>query len=321
MSRLLPRYPVYVVSKGRHFRPLTAKFLKRDGVPFYIVVEPQERDAYVEAMAKLGVEADRVLVLPFSNLGKGSIPARNWIWEHAKASGAFRHWILDDNIRDILRLYKGQRVVCRAGPAMLALEDFTDRFENVAIAGMNYKMFGFPRHPVFFLNVHVYSCILIRNDLPLRWRGRYNEDTDLCLQALSAGWCTILTNVFLADKLPTLQMKGGNMDQLYQGDGRLKMARDLERAWPGVVRVTRRFGRPQHMIDWRKFSTPLQPKPEWAGAYGPQPTGLLAEVTPPSTQTPGEDEYGLELALRAPREKLDQEIGRYFDDYQNERGR
>ena len=43
---LLPRYPVYVPSKGRHDRCLTAKFLQRDGVPFHFVVEPQEFDAY-----------------------------------------------------------------------------------------------------------------------------------------------------------------------------------------------------------------------------------------------------------------------------------
>jgi hypothetical protein len=52
-------------------------------------------------------------------------------------------------------------------------------------------------------------------------------------------------------------LKGGNTDALYHGDGRLKMARALERLWPGVVKVDRRFGRPQHVINWKKFDTPL----------------------------------------------------------------
>ncbi len=36
------------------------------------------------------------------------------------------------------------------------------------------------------------------------------------------------------------------------------MARALERLWPGVVRVSRRYKRPQHVINWRKFDTPLK---------------------------------------------------------------
>ena len=57
----------------------------------------------------------------------------------------------------------------------------------------------------------------------------------------------------------TMTMKGGNMAQLYQGDGRLTMARSLERMWPGVVSINRRFGRPQHVVknSWRNFDTSL----------------------------------------------------------------
>lgn len=273
-ERLLPRYPVYVISKGRADCCLTARFLLEDRVPFHIVVEPQEVDDYAR-------EFDRSLlyVLPFSNLGLGGIPARNWVWEHAKASGAERHWILDDNIRCLHRRYKARRIRCESGVALRVCEDFVDRYENIAVAGLDYTMFimNGQRHPPFSLNVHVYSCLLIRNDLPHRWRGRYNEDTDLCLQVLSDGWCTVLFNAFLADKMATMTMKGGNATELYKGDGRLQMARSLERAWPGVVQTKRRYGRPQHVIKaaWGNFDTPLRRKPgvvvpEGVNEYGMQ---------------------------------------------------
>lgn len=132
-QRVLPRYPVYIISKGRYENPITARCLKRDGVPFRIVVEPQEADHYGVA-----VGAEHVLTLPFANLGKGSIPARNWVWEHAVESGAERHWILDDNLYHFYRRYKARKVYCDAGPALRAAEDFTDRYENIAIAGLNY---------------------------------------------------------------------------------------------------------------------------------------------------------------------------------------
>jgi hypothetical protein len=132
--------------------------------------------------------------------------------------------------------------------------------------------------------------MLIRTDLPYRWRGRYNEDTDLCLQALSAGWCTVLINTFLAWKPQTMTRKGGNTDTLYEGDGRLKMARALERMWPGVVTVDRRFHRPQHVVNWKKFDTPLRLKPgidldalraQGANEYGMTLTQVAPEIRSP----------------------------------------
>jgi hypothetical protein len=95
--------------------------------------------------------------------------------------------------------------------------------------------------------------------MPYRWRLLYNDDTDLCLQVLSGGLCTVLFNAFLVQKLGTMVVPGGNTEDLYQNDGRLRMARALERVWPGVVTTDRRFQRPQHVVKdaWRKFDTPL----------------------------------------------------------------
>lgn len=262
------RAPIYVISKGRHDCCLTARFLIEDGVDFKIVVEPQEKDLYAK---EFGVK--RLLVLPFSNLGLGSIPARNWVWEHSKKIGAKQHWILDDNIRYMGRRYHGLRLRCNAGKALAAVEDFYLRYENIGMIGLNYYMFAPDRVnlPPFVVNCHVYSCMLIRNDLPYRWRGRYNEDTDLCLQIIAGGYCTVLTNAFLIQKMRTMNMKGGNSDQLYQGDGRLKMARSLERMWPHIVQVKRTCGG-LLMIDWGKLKGSLKlkkgQKPRKPSEYG-----------------------------------------------------
>lgn len=131
-------------------------------------------------------------------------------------------------------------------------------------------MFGFPcgkGRPPFYLNCHVYSCMLIDNNLEQRWRGTYNADTDLCLQVLAAGLCTVQFNVFMADKRQTMTQSGGNTEN-YKGDGRLKMARSLERVWPQVAVVGRRYNRPQHVIryNWTRFDTPLKRDPsiDWS---------------------------------------------------------
>lgn len=256
-----PRYPIYIPSKGRADRCLTARALAGDGVPFWLVVEPQEADLYA---AEFGRE--RLLVLPFRDLGS-VVPARNWIKEHATAAGYARHWQLDDNIRDVYRWW-AKRIRVDFGVALRVCEDLTDRYTNVAVSGLNYVMFGTsdPKHDrgPLAVNVHVYSCSLILNATPYRWRGRYNEDTDYCLQVLADGWCTLLVLSFMVMKIATMLVKGGNTEALYQGDGRLRMARALERLWPGVVSVDRRWGRPQHVVrqSWRRFDTPLQLRPD-----------------------------------------------------------
>jgi hypothetical protein len=288
----MPRYPIYIPSKGRWDVCYTAKALARDSVPFRLVVEPQEADAYAGVFGR-----DFLLVLPFSNLGMGSIPARNYIWDHARQSGSERHWVLDDNMRRFLRRWKSRRIPCHAGSALGITEDFVDRYENVAIAGLAYEMFAktHGQFTPFFHNVHVYSCMLLMTGLPFRWRGRYNEDTDLCLQVLSAGWCTILMYAFLVTKIASMTVKGGNTSELYAGDGRLKMAKSLERMWPGVVTTSRRFSRPQHMVkdSWKRFDTPLKLKPGLQLPEGPDEHGMrltkFREVTSPTFRSLLED--------------------------------
>jgi len=255
-----PRWPVYVITKGRWKSRLTIKAMERMKMPHYVVVEPQERKKYAKRIG----EYSTLLVLPFSNLGQGSIPARNWCWEHSiKELKAPFHWMVDDNIGKFCRLNRNLKVECATGVMFRVLEDFVDRYENVALAGPQYWMFA-PRraqHPAFSLNTRIYSCILIRNDLPFRWRGRYNEDTDLSLRCLKAGWCTILSYAFIQYKMPTMTMKGGNMEELYKGDGRLKMAESLKEQHPGITEVVWKWGRWQHSVDYSLCNNKLRRKP------------------------------------------------------------
>jgi len=249
-----PQFPVYIISKGRWEPRLTSKALDKMDVPYHIVIEPQEYAQYSAV-----IDPQKILVLPFSNLGQGSIPARNWVWAHSMQQGASWHWILDDNLRDFYRLNKNLKVRGTTGVYFKVAEDFVLRYENVAIAGFQYELLT-PRKskvPPFYLNTRIYSCILIRNDIPFRWRGRYNEDTDISLRVLKAGWCTILFNAFLCDKMPTMTMKGGNTDQLYRQDdkfdGRLEMAKSLQQQHPDVVDITWKWGRWQHQVNYNPF--------------------------------------------------------------------
>ena len=218
---MLPRYPVYIVSKGRWKNRLTSRALDLMGVPYKMIVE---QDQLLDYQAEIGRE--RCLVLPqryldeydtCDDLGdsksKGPGAARNFAWDHAIELGSKRHWVMDDNLDAFHRLNRNIKRESDTPAVFAAMEDFVDRYENVPIAGPNYYSFvkAADGVPAFTTNTRIYSCLLIENDAPYRWRGRYNEDTDLSLRVLKDGLCTIQFNAFLQGKVTTQKMKGGKV--------------------------------------------------------------------------------------------------------------
>jgi hypothetical protein len=258
-----PKHPIYIPSKGRHDTMITSKSLTRMKVPHNIVVEPQEVELYEKALHEFKLkDYATILELPFSNLGLGSYPARNWAWDHSKSIGAEKHWCIDDNIADFYRLNENQRIRVESGVIFKMAEDFVDRFENVPVSGFNYRFFIAPnsKYPPYYINTKVYSTILIQNDCPHRWRLKYNEDVDLCLQVLKAGLCTIQFNAFLAGKCATQTVGGGNTEELYgkigntkDPKGTLQKSQMLVDHHPDVARVVERYGRMHHFVDYRPF--------------------------------------------------------------------
>ncbi|MFN5418038.1 MAG: hypothetical protein ACK5B9_13345 [Flavobacteriia bacterium] len=246
-----PKYPIYIISKGRAKSRLTSKALESINVPYRIVIEPQEFDEYSKY-----IDESKILILPFSNLNQGSIPARNWVWEHSIREGHERHWILDDNIRAFRRYNNDIKYLVTSGTIFKCAEDFTDRYENIAISGFQYSSFmAYNRQKKpFTINTRIYSCLLIKNDIDYRWRGKYNEDSDLSLRVLKDGWCTILFNAFLQDKQSNMTMKCVNKDTIYNtGDNRMEFAKSLEEQHPDCVKVIWRFNRWHHSINFNSF--------------------------------------------------------------------
>ena len=286
-----PRYPLYIVSKGRWESRLTSKALEWMRVPYCIVVEEQEYDRYAEV-----IDPKKILVLgkryqreydTCDNLGltksTGPGPARNFAWDHSVKEGHAWHWIMDDNIRYFFRLNRNLEIRIADGTGFRCMEDFALRYENVAMVGPNYYMFA-PRrapHPPFTLNTRIYSCNLIRCDLPYRWRGRYNEDTDLSLRVLKDGWCTVQFYAFLQEKMPTQQIKGGNTKDFYEKEGTTPKTLMLQKMHPDVTEVKWKFGRVHHLVHYEKFMKENK-------------LILKKEIKIPT----GTDEYGMKLIRR-----------------------
>ncbi len=276
---MMPRWPLYIPTKGRSEYMITSRALTEMGVPHFLVVEPQEVPAYEEAVAARKLTAT-ILTLDLTfkekyelcdDLGltksTGPGPARNFAWEHSIAAGFAWHWVMDDNILDFRRLNLNEKVKAVSPGFFRAMEDFSLRYVNVGMAGPNYYMFAPARTvvPPFVLNTRIYSCNLIRNDLPFRWRGRYNEDTILSLDMLKRGWVTVQFNSLLQRKMPTQTIGGGNSKEFYFAEGQktdksryaesgtTAKSKMLVKVYPDVARLVWRFGRVHHHVDYRPF--------------------------------------------------------------------
>ena len=270
-----PQFPIYIVSKGRWDKQKTATALDKMQVPYHIIVEKDEYDKYLQYFP-----AEKLLICPQSfreqydpcdklgltkSIGPGA--SRNFAWEHSINSGAKWHWVMDDNIIQFFRNNNNRYIQCLDGALFRAMEDFALRYENVVQAGPTYFMFNPIRRktrPVC-INTRIYSCILLRNDIPFRWRGRYNEDTDLSLRILKAGYATIEFYVFTQHKMPTQTLKGGNTDQFYSKEGTLPKSKMQVQLHPDVSELVWKFGRWHHKVNYKPFrNNKLMPKANYA---------------------------------------------------------
>lgn len=278
-NNLQPQFPLYIPSKGRSEYMITSKVLTSLGVKHFIIVEPQEVDKYKDAVKKMNLLATILeLDLEYKNTyelcdehgltkSTGPGPARNFAWDHSIFNSHKWHWVMDDNITSFRRLNTNEKVKVSNGAIFRAMEDFCLRYKNVGMAGPNYFMFASARSKMkpFILNTRIYSCNLIKNDVPFRWRGRYNEDTIISLDMLKRGWCTIQFNAFLQEKMPTQTIGGGNTQEFYHKEGKVRegnkyadtgtLAKSQMQVavHPDVSELVWKFNRWHHHVDYSRF--------------------------------------------------------------------
>ena len=265
------QFPMYVISKGRADCCKTSKYLSMNETPHYVVVEQQEYNAY---MATVGQSPyTTVLTIPqhffdeYETLYElepgeerktGPGAARNFCWKHSKDNGHYAHHVLDDNLKGFFYISHNCKIKVRTSAWIVAMEDYFKSFDNVGIMGPNYTSFFVKdsKRPPITINTRIYSWLLIRNDLwdkGFKWRGRYNEDTILCLDILKAGYGTVQLNVFTQNKQGTQELRGGNTQEFYTEEGTYKKSKMLEDTHPDVAKVVFKFSRIHHEVDYSSF--------------------------------------------------------------------
>lgn len=263
------QYPIYIPTYKRFETSYTARTLEKElniDKPYMMVIrnDKSEIENYKNCIKNFDLKHAKLLIIPDDfyreqeEIGNDySVIPRNYIYEHAIKTGFSHHWCLDDNIKGFFRKNKGNVL-----PFMDTMfpfyfvEEYIKKYSNVFQAGMQYCHLSFPMmtRPPIILNNRVYSCILMKHIDGFRWRGKYNEDTDLSIRLLKSGYATMTFQNILCGKQTTSSVKGGNTDDIYKTeDGYLKKANSIVEWHPDVTNFAIRYGHPHHFVDYRAF--------------------------------------------------------------------
>jgi hypothetical protein len=261
-----PEYPIYIPTYQRHETCYTARTLEDlDIKNYYLVIrnEPDEITNYRNAIDKFKLNCT-LLIMPDNfyqdqkRQGNDySVIPRNYAYQHAIETGHTAHWCIDDNIKGFFRRNNGSILEFKnTGFPLYFVEQYIKKYDNVYQAGIQYRHLGFSmghRNPIIY-NSRIYSCILNRHIDGFRWRGKYNEDTDLSLRLLKAGYSTMTFQNVLCGKFATASVKGGNNDAIYKTEtGFQDKVNELKERHPEITEIVIKYNRPHHIVDYSGF--------------------------------------------------------------------
>lgn len=261
------QYPIYIPTYKRHNTCYTAISLEKLGIKSYHLVirnTAEEITNYTNAIEKF--KLTHAILLPIDDdfykdqeeQGNGySIIPRNFAYQHAINANYTHHWIIDDNIKGFYMKNKGVILpfenTCYP---LVFVEEYMKQYSSLAQCAIQYKHLGFSSSDrnIIILNSRCYSCILLKHINGYRWRGKYNEDTDLSLRLLKDGYATMTFQNILCDKQCTSSVRGGNTDAFHKSEtGYDNKAESLIAQHPDVTKKIIKYSRVHHQVNYTPF--------------------------------------------------------------------
>ncbi|MBR5304882.1 MAG: hypothetical protein IKU37_08680 [Candidatus Gastranaerophilales bacterium] len=279
---MINKYPIFVISYNRPQRCKTSKWLAEYEVLHYLILHKEQIEEYKKHLTEKQKKYTTILEfdetykykyetcddIPHRVKNAGSGAERNFAWDYAKKLGHKAHWLMDDNMmfyhivgRNAKNIYVRKR--CQINDfqeKFKKAENFFDKYENLLMLELAQKDFFFNvRQNTFALNTRCFSCNLIYNDMPLRWRGRYNEDVILSTDVMVSGYCIAsYIGGVLKSKESTRCAVGGNhakdkndKESLYSDAENYKFSSVdktnlLMKVYPQYYRKVIKYGRVHH---------------------------------------------------------------------------
>lgn len=179
--------PILIPSKNRPNSKLFA-MLRSDNLLFNIVVEPQDRQQYIDAGY-----SDILIILPENDQG---LPyARNFILNYCRSSKIPWFWMLDDDISNFYELVNSKNVKIGASRALEIAETFFKANTSIGQVGLEYQQFSWSQKKDFHINSYCDVCVCINTaaarGLKFRESVLLKLDRDFTLQILANGYKTL----------------------------------------------------------------------------------------------------------------------------------
>lgn len=239
---MINKYPIFIISYKRPKTHKTAKKLAEFGVSHYLVLHTDQQEEYLKYFTLEMKKYTNIITfdpnyklkyetcdnIPHSVKNAGSGAERNFAWDYSKnVLKANAHWLMDDNMYFYYIASKKNNIYIRK-PAtkenfmtlFIKGEKFFDKYENLLMIELKNKSFLVQLQKFSYsLNTRCFSCNLIYNSLPIRWRGRYNEDVILSYDIMKSGYCIASYHGgILKEKGSTREAIGGGNHAISKND-------------------------------------------------------------------------------------------------------
>lgn len=242
--------PIYIATKGRPAAP-AFKALGNEGIPFTIVVEPQDEQAYADALP--GVPR---LVLPKNDQG---LPyARQFIIEHARGvlpDDAW-FWIIDDDTSGFATVEGKRCVPAPAVEVLSAAQDLAASVAGCAQASLEYRQYAWSATKDYTVDTFCDCVVLFHvgrtRGIDYRTDIKLKGDREYTLRLILAGR-VVLRMHRLAFSSPRNGTNVGGLADTYAIDGAEREAAEaVVRSHPGLCKLNiKADGRPDVKFNWK----------------------------------------------------------------------
>lgn len=240
--------PVFVPSKGRPKSKLFG-MLKESGLEYYIVIEPQELEAYSE-------HENNLILLPLND--QGLVYSRQYILTNARLKGLQWFWMLDDDITAFWMSDGTKNHPITTKQALMTAERTIKSVPGTGIGALEYQQYSWSAKKEVTKNSYCEVCVLI-NAHATTGISNYDkeremkEDRDFVLQIITNGLKSVRTNKISFSTPKNASNKGG-LQQQYQTGKEEEASKKLSNKWPGIVTLqTKKDGRKDAKINWKKL--------------------------------------------------------------------
>jgi hypothetical protein len=245
---------IFIPSKGRSNKCITADFFNKHLWSVNLVVEPQDWYAYHKEYEGF----HNIIVLPENDMGITYV--RNYIKKYAidKISANF-YWMIDDDVK--FNQVVNQKIKPVDNLNFLDELISSDESKKFAQIGFEYQQFAWSADKLYTENSYCDVAVAINLDkTSLIWYDenvQLKEDRDFTMECLYRGHKTRRYNNFCIS-CPANGSNDGGLKPIYRQSGReIEVCERMRKKWgESICNVqTKPSGRTDLKINWRNLSS------------------------------------------------------------------